>query len=282
MQKNIIISNPEEFNNKKNIFKNQGKEKIHVVSDFDRTITYGLTKTGKRTETVISQLRSDPKYLGEDYQKKAHELFDIYHPIEINNNISLNEKKEKMHEWWEKHFDLIASVGLTKDLIEKVVLERPLKFRDGSLDFIKTLYKNNIPLIFMSAAPGDMLEKYLEKNKLLFPNVFVISNKYEFDVNGKASKIIEPIIHTFNKTEISLEKTPIFKKIKDRKNVILLGDSIGDIGIAEGFSYNNIIKIGFLNENIEDSLDEFKKNFDVIILNDGNMDFVNTFIKEIT
>jgi len=40
-------------------------------------------------------------------------------------------------------------------------------------------------------------------------------------------------------------------------------------------------KIGFLNENQAGNLEEFKKNFDVIILDDGSMDFVLDFCREI-
>lgn len=277
--KNIIISNPKELEEKINKISKEGAKSLHVISDFDRTITKGLTKKGKRTETVISQLRSDPKYLGEDYHKKAHELFETYYPIEMSSSISLKEKKEKMHEWWEKHFNLIASVGLTKDLIQKVVQERPLKFRDGSAEFVKTLNKNKIPLVFMSAAPGDMLIEYLKQNRLMLPNVFVISNRYEFDKKGKAIKIIEPIIHTFNKTETSVKELPIYKELLKRKNVILLGDNLGDVGMIEGFPYKNLIKIGFLNESIGTRLKEFKENYDVIITNDGDMSYVNNLLE---
>ena len=66
--------------------------------------------------------------------------------------------------------------------------------------------------------------------------------------------------------------------IKDRKNVILLGDNIEDIAMIEGFDYNNLLKIGFLNYEVEKNLDKFKQDFDVLVLNDGEMDFVNDLI----
>ncbi|HJX50161.1 MAG TPA: hypothetical protein VJ438_01730 [Candidatus Nanoarchaeia archaeon] len=277
----IIIKNSQEFEEKKKRIAEAGAGKLHVISDFDRTITYGTTPQGKRTETVISQLRSSPKYLGEAYFKKAHELWSIYYPIEIDSKIPLEEKKQKMYEWWKKHFELLIQCGLSKKIIEQVVKEKDLRFRQGALDFIKTLDKYEIPLIFMSAAPGDMLVEYLKKDKLFTENVHVISNRYEFDKNGKAIRILEPIIHVLNKTETSLKDFPLYEQIKDRKNIILLGDEIGDIGMAERSDYNNIIKIGFLNENVEERLELYKDNFDVVVLGDGDMSFVNDFVKEI-
>jgi 5'-nucleotidase len=279
--KNVIIVNKKDLEKKKKEIAKGGADKLHILSDFDRTITYGLTGEGKRTATVISQLRSDSKYLGKDYQKKAHEMFDFYRPIEINPKISLDEKKKKMHEWWMKHYNLIAEVGFTKKLIKKVVDEKPLQFRKGSLEFLSLLNKKNIPIIFMSAAPGDMLIEYLRKNNILFSQVYVVANLYNWDKNGNALNIIEPIIHSMNKDETSIQKFPVYDKIIKRKNVILLGDEIEDVGMVEGFDYDNLIKVGFLNENIKENIEHYKKNFDVVLINDTDMSYVNKLLKEI-
>ena len=66
-----------------------------------------------------------------------------------------------------------------------------------------------------------------------------------------------------------------------RKNVLLLGDSLGDLGMIEGFEYDNLISVGFLNENIEENLHAYKENFDIVIMNDGSMNYVNGLIKKI-
>jgi 5'-nucleotidase len=277
---NIIIVDDKEFEKKKKIIIQDGVEKLHILSDFDRTITYGLAD-GERTHTVISQLRSDPKYLGENYFKEAHKLFDFYHPIELNPNISLTEKKRQMDEWWIKHFDLIAKLGFTKNLIKQVVKEKPLRFRKGALEFLTFLNSKDIPVIFMSAAPGDMLVEYLEHNKLLLPNISVISNLYEWDKNGRAIKIKKPVVTSVNKDETLIHKFPVYNQIKNRKNVLLFGDGLEDIGMVEGFDYDTLIKIGFLNENVEENISAFKKAYDVILLGDQDMNYVNKLMKEI-
>ena len=48
-----------------------------------------------------------------------------------------------------------------------------------------------------------------------------------------------------------------------------------------GFDYDNLIKIGFLNDKIEENLEKYKENFDIILLNDTNFDYVNKLVKEI-
>lgn len=278
----VIIKYPKAFEEKKKRIKQAGNDNLHVISDFDRTVTYGLNPAGTKTETVISKLRSDAKYLGEDYTKKAHALFDEYHPFEIAGDIPMEEKKVKMHEWWRKHFELIIEQGLTKEIMEQVVKEKPLRFREGALDFIRTLDSNEIPLVFLSAAPGDMLVAYLEKNNLFKKSVHVISNRYEFDEKGKTIKILEPIIHVFNKGEASLREYELYsEKLKDRKNIILLGDTLGDADMAEGTDSNDVIKIGFLNEKVDEHIEQFKDAFDVVILGDPGMEYVNELLKEL-
>lgn len=284
MKKNnqeVIVQNQIELERKKEIFQRGGAKKIHVITDFDRTITYGTKVNATKTSSVISKLRSNPKYLGEEYQKEAYRLFDVYHPIEIDPYISLEEKIKKMHEWWQKHYDLIAKVGLTKKIISQVAKEEPLNFRKGAKEFLKELNEKEIPLIVMSAAPGDMVIEYLKENDIFYKNIKVLANRYDFDREGNALKVKEPIIHTFNKKEVSLKDTDVYDKIEKRKNVILLGDSLGDVDMAEGFPYENILKIGFLNENVEERLEEYKKHFDIVLAGDQDFSYVNKLMSKI-
>jgi 5'-nucleotidase len=73
----------------------------------------------------------------------------------------------------------------------------------------------------------------------------------------------------------------VFEIVKNRKNVLLLGDGLGDIGMIMGFNYDNLIKIGFLNEEVEKCLEEYKNNYDIVILNDSDMNFVNELLKDL-
>lgn len=59
--------------------------------------------------------------------------------------------------------------------------------------------------------------------------------------------------------------------VKMRRNVILLGDHIGDLGMSDGLNYENRISVGFLNDNVENSLDSYCQAFDVVYLNDAPM-----------
>ena len=102
---NVIILNPGNLEKKIEKFRLAGKDKIHVISDFDRTLTKAFVN-GKKTPSVIAILRNG-NYLGEEYTKKANELANKYHPIEIDPNVPDDEKRKAMFDWWSEHFDLL-------------------------------------------------------------------------------------------------------------------------------------------------------------------------------
>jgi 5'-nucleotidase len=278
--KNIVISNPEKFAKLLKVFKEEGKDRIHILSDFDRTLTKAYIN-GKFVPSIISQLR-DGNYLIPDYAPKAQALYDKYHAIEIDPRVGKEEKAAKMYEWWVTHFGLLIKSGLNKKDLEKVVQTGPVELRNGTTEFLDLLYKNNIPLIILSSSGiGDAISLYFKKINRLYDNIYVISNFFEWDEDGHAIKVKEPIIHSLNKSEITLKNYPIYNKIKDRKNVIQICDTLDDIEMVEGFEYNNLLNIGFLNEEVEVNLEIYKKNFDIVITNDSNMDFIVKLMQEI-
>ena len=99
--------------------------------------------------------------------------------------------------------------------------------------------------------------------------------------DGYMKKIRKPIIHSLNKDETAIHEFPVYEKIKDRKNILLLGDSPGDPGMSDGFDAENILKVGFLNEKAEENLEHYKKLYDIVILNDPPFDYVVELLKEI-
>jgi len=281
---NIIISNPEKLEEVKRKIAEAGPDRLHVISDFDKTL-YPAFINGEKIPSIISQIRNG-EYLSKDYAERAHAMYDKYHAIEINPELSRQEKIPFMEEWWRTHYELLIKLSLSKADIERVVKKGKINFRKGVLEFLDTLNNNDIPLIILSATGlGDAISMYFEKEKKMNKNINVVSNFFEFDCDGKARKVREPIIHSMNKHEIVLKQHNIqlFEKIQERKNIILIGDKIEDIGMVEGFEYENIIKIGFLNlkKEIDEQLARYKEVYDVIITGDGDFSYINELIGEI-
>ena len=278
IMENVSIPNIERLKELEQKIGKDGIEKFYVLADFDRTLTTAFVD-GKSIPSLISILR-DGNYLTADYAPKAHELFNKYHPIEIDSKIPFEEKLKSMQNWWQEHFDLLIKCGLNKKDVEKAVESGKVKFREGFDKFTKTLEENNVPLVIMSSSGlgKDAISMYLEKANALYDNVFIISNNFEWDENGNMIGVKKPIIVTLNKSEILVKDFPVFEKIKERKNVLLMGDSIEDIEMVDGFECDNLIKIGFLNDKVEENLEDYNRNFDATILNDSSLDFVNEML----
>lgn len=280
---NIIIPNLKLLDEKIAKIKKDGKDSLHVLSDFDRTLTHS-SKEGMKTPSLISHLRNG-NYLTEDYAEKAKELFNKYHPIEISASFAEAEKAERMREWWSTHYKLLANSGLNEETIKKatsdIIKEGSIKLREGTDNFLNKLNTNRIPLVIISSAGiGNMIQGFLKEQNLLLPNIHIVGNMLEFDKDGKFKGIEDHrIIHILNKREAELDDLPIYPELKKRKNIILLGDSLDDLQMIEDLDYDNLVSIIFL-ENLE-LLEQAKEKFDVIITNDSDFSYVNELLDKI-
>jgi 5'-nucleotidase len=280
--KNVIISNPKNLEKTKQNIKKSGPDSLHILSDFDRTLTR-FYLNGERVYSLISTLAKGD-YINPEYSQKAQALFDKYHAIEIDPTLSFKEKKPKMKEWWLNHFQLLIDYGLTKEHIRTVARSGRIKLRENFNDFIKLLKAKDIPLVILSSSGlgKDGIKMFLEEENQIADNIYIISNSYTWSRQGKATGVKEPIIHTMNKEAVMAKDFPFFKKIKERRNVVLLGDSLTDIDMITGFPYDNLIKIGFLNERKEEQIDMYRESYDIILSDDPSLEYINKLIREIT
>lgn len=260
--------------------KKDKKENLFFVADFDRTLTYGHYNN-IQVPSIMSLLRIN-NVLNKEYSFKSKKLFEKYHQIEADEKYPLNLKKIKMEKWWEKHTQLLVKYKLSKNHLIKTIDSEKLNFRKGFDKFINKLYENKIPLIVFSASNcGEVIILFFKKQKKLKNNIFFILNKFIWK-NNIVKSIKKPIIHSMNKNEIKINKnSKMYKEIKDKKNIILLGDSTSDVKMLNNLNYKNVIKIGFLNPKYNKSTREYKKHYDIILKGDKDMNFVNQLIKKI-
>ncbi len=269
-------------------FQPQAKEKLnaftktnfHVVADFDKTLTKAFVD-GLKVQSVYMHLRNG-KYLTPEYAEKAHALFDQYYPYEISTDITEEERYQKMQEWWESHYQLMRESGMHKGVIQDLARSNDLKLRGGATEFFETLAKHNIPLLIFSAGIGNVIEEFLKHNNLLTPNVHIISNFYKFNEMGVVTGVKDKFITVVNKHEYAIQESPYLQEIQNKPNVILLGDSLADVGMAAGIAHDTILKIGFLNRDVEKLLPVYKEKFDIVIADSSEMNEVNFILKKIT
>lgn len=281
MKKDIIIANQPLLAEKIQKFKAAGKNKFHIVSDFDKTLTKAFWN-GQKHPSVIAILREE-KYLTPDYADRANALFEKYHPFEIDLTIPWETRKAKMLEWWMVHYDLLKECGLSKDDIEKVINAGRIKLRDNFQEFFEILDQNNIPLTIMTAngLGGDVIKMTLKKFNINNEDIYLVANEIIWDENNKFKDIKKPIVNVLNKDEIIIDDQNIQNRIKDKNNVILMGDSEGDLGMVGHIKYDNIIKIGYLNEKEDELKDKYAEIFDVVISHDQGLEPIINILKQI-
>lgn len=260
---------------------NAGIQSLHVVADFDRTLTH------PNSETSWSALK-ESKVLSEKFYQESTKLFETYHPIEIDHTLSIETRYKAMDDWWDSaHIALLEENVTEKDFVKMAALCREsMYFRNETEEVFELLYELAVPILVFSAGLGDIIDKVLEDRKLSMSNVHVLSNHLVFDgADGIATRFKHSNIHTFSKSEVILDDVheDYAEEIKDRRNVLLLGDSIGDRGmVQEDSNHDTILRIGFLNnEHDEEALKHYKEAFDVVLENEPSMHFVHELIKEI-
>lgn len=278
---NIHYKNYKDFEKIKSNFIDDGLSNLHILSDFDSTLTK-LFDNWVRIPWIF-QLIKEHNLLWKEFSRRWKILFEKYYPIEIDHKISNEEKKIFMQERWEKTFELLIEYWYNLEVVEYIWLSDFIKLRDGHNIFFDLLFKKNIPLTVISAAWTwkDSLERFFYNKLSYTENINIISNEFIRDDNWRMIWYKKPIIHTFNKEEIIPDKDiNIYHKIKNKKSVILLWDSLWDPNMISWFEYKNLLKIWFLNQNEEILLDEYKKIYDVIITWDWTMWFINDFLSE--
>jgi len=244
---------------------------VYILTDFDRTLTEG------RSESSWGIL-SKSDLITKEYALDRQKLYNYYRPIEINEEMDYDTKNKLMIEWWNKHIGLFIKYNLKEDVIKKAALDtNVMSFRKGTKEFLKDMNDRNIPVIIISAGIGNFIKQFLINNNCDYENIYIVSNFIKFE-NGYAIGIEGTIIHSLNKNEVSIP-LEIKEIINKRKNIILMGDSISDVLMAKEEDRADALKIGFLEEKIEENLSFYKNAFDIVCTNNTGFDELNKYIK---
>ncbi|KAF5403347.1 Cytosolic 5' nucleotidase III [Paragonimus heterotremus] len=250
-----------------------GSDSLQVVSDFDRTMSK-YRHNDHLTPTCHGIFEMDPE-LTEGAKTTLTNLRNKYYPVEVDPYLSDAAKIPQMLEWWRLSHDTIVSCGLHRDALAKTVRDCGVVLRDKLQDFTELLYKHQIPVLIFSAGLGDVIELLLENFSMCTENVRVVSNFMEFNEEGLLVGFKDPIIHSFNKTAASIISGDRARIASQRPCVLLLGDSTGDIHMADGATVDDpngisgtVLRIGFLNESIETNLEKYKTIYDIVLVND--------------
>ena len=307
--KKIIISNPDNFEQKKIIFQKSfkyhadddgKKDKILYVSDFDYTLFNKFNyETGEQYITSYDMYTreafgGDQNFVIEERKK----LFAKYLKYEEDLTLDENIRKEKLLEWNIEGLKLMAIPEFTFDSIKKMIeLKKDKKYvniKKNMIQFYEKLIELNIPIIIISGGIKEIILEFLHSNNIKgFDDYIrrgrltVMSNEFIYDEKTKKCLgLKEEIIYGFNKSE-HLEKL-VHEKYPNIENIFIAGDLETDYMSIEKLNLDknkNIIGVGFLYyypEEIKDKkfeldnndkIERFKEIFDICLLMDEGYDY---------
>ncbi|XP_065147034.1 cytosolic 5'-nucleotidase 3-like isoform X1 [Paramisgurnus dabryanus] len=277
----VYMKDPERVEQILTSMKNAGPNKLQVISDFDMTLTR-FSYNGKRCPTCHNIL-DNSKLMSEDCKAKLQNLLETYYPIEIDCTRSVEEKLPLMVEWWTKAHDLLVEQKIRKDDLTCVVRESEARLRDEYQQFFHLLNEMCVPLLIFSAGIGDVLEEVIRQAGVFHPNVKVFSNYMDFDESGVLRAFKGELIHIYNKREGAMLNSGHFQELHSRSNVLLLGDSLGDLNMADGVTdMQNIMKIGYLNDKVDERRPSYLDAYDIVLEKDETMHVPNAILRHIT
>ncbi|XP_066263475.1 cytosolic 5'-nucleotidase 3-like isoform X1 [Branchiostoma lanceolatum] len=257
-----------------------GKSKLQIITDFDMTLSR-FSINGKRCATCHNVLE-DSTLVPESKKQILDELRDTYYPIEINAKMTIEEKIPFMMEWYTKGTGVLVECGLKQSDLSLAVKESNAQMREGCDWQFHALHEHNVPMLIFSAGIGDILEEIIKQHSQMYANMRVVSNYMDFNHDGMLVGFKGDLVHTYNKNEGALRNSDYFTTLRERRNIILMGDSMGDLRMADGVpNMQHILKIGFLNDNIEERLEKYKEAYDIVLVSDSTMDVPNAILKKI-
>ncbi|KAJ2959428.1 hypothetical protein NQZ79_g5059 [Umbelopsis isabellina] len=258
----------------------------YLVSDFDMTLSRHWVKdeNGKpvrnhSTHAVLGKYkRLSPEVITHfflfHFHAETQRLYNHYYPIEIDQSLTFEQKVPEMISWWKQAHNAIIGQGITKEAavdISLMVQQSYIEMRPDVDQFLKLCSDETIPLLVFSAGVSDIIHEVLKSHGMLFDNMHIVSNQMGWNENSVCDHFVDPLIHVFNKSEFSLENTAYYDTIKDRTNVILVGDSVGDVLMSQGVQHDTCLNIGFLNHDIDDLYEKYSKLYDILILGDSSI-----------
>ena len=257
-------------------FIEDGKSKIHILTDFDKTLTKG--RLSKNT-SVIAKIR-ESAHVPELMKEGLYKNFNRFHPFENDPDLSNAAKSKYMVEWYKATDQVFMSHKLSKQMLADVVEHSDLDFRDDIQDLFAICKEHKIPIVIISAGLGDLIQLYLEKYNMLSPNVHIVSNFFIYNEQGDVIDRTLPVIHPMNKYESLINESKFFSKIKDRTNVIQMGDHVGDYQMVSGFDYKTLLSIAYLHIDCPKVKQQFAENFDIIYEHEADFTEVINILKK--
>ncbi|CAH8452789.1 unnamed protein product [Heterobilharzia americana] len=253
-----------------------GAEYIQVVCDFDHTLSKYTHNAAK--VPVCHGLFMNHHRIPEMSRMRLMELYESYMSIRNYGNANESENISLTMEFWKLAHKALVDGNITRNDVECCALEGGIVIRDNATIFLNKLAQNNIPMIIFSGGIGNVIETLLTALNIPLDNIRIVSNFMDFNSEGRLVGFQDPVIHSLNKTYKIIQNSEYYETVLSKRTCILLiGDSDNDAAMIDNrqkFSSGQIIviRIGFLNEKIDERMELFTSLYDIVLVNDETFD----------
>lgn len=201
-----------------------------LILDFDETFTLSWTSSFEIAYNLTS--------------KEGKKKFDEIHIPSYKKYKEWNLSKQWYIDWHYIPLKVLEDewINNTELLMSKIKETKLMEAKEWIIEFFELAYKNNIPIVFVSAWVWNVIEAFLELHWINFPNISVEANFiWEWRLNR------DKIIYWENKWEITLSRQSL--KLLDWKTHIIHGwDSLNDLKIWHLINQKKKLSILFFNE----------------------------------
>jgi 2-hydroxy-3-keto-5-methylthiopentenyl-1-phosphate phosphatase len=240
-------------------FIKDGKEALHIVSDFDLTLTSGkIAGQNLGTWDVMDEL------IPPEGVARHTKIYNSFRPIERAGKLTAEVAAQK----WAETLDLITSYPINIDDVRAAFLA-VANLRDGAKSLFDLCEESSVPTVILSSGIRNVVQVMVDHYDI--HPAFILSNDLIIDettrmVNGWRK---DSLVHILNKNEMGHDELNALRR--SRHNVILIGDVPDDTKMVEG---DDVIRIRILDPRkgetfeLENALSEsFTAGFDLTIEN---------------
>jgi HAD superfamily phosphoserine phosphatase-like hydrolase len=258
----LITANDEAFMRKVSEYATAGAAKLHVIFDFDRTLTVRKSEVYDGDVTSWHILRSHLPENGQemDGQRRYDALFAEYRAKEIAETLT----EQDAITWWSSTLDLFVEYEVNMNEVENDFVERA-SVRPGTAELFNLCNELEIPTIILSAGMRDVINVW-SRVYGVDPTI-VLSTALITDRRGRVIGWDKnTLVHVMNKHEAGHDEIAAIKA--DRPNVLVVGDSLGDADMVD----DEALRIRIYDPRVDalDDLDRVKRRtfdkFDALIL----------------
>ena len=218
----LIYANAASIEAKIARFEDVGADRMHIIFDFDRTLT--IARPGSDEDITTWHLMKE--HLPEVGKQQYQQLFEHYRALELTGTMS----QEHAVIWWSSILDLFVEHKVNIQEVESDFLEKAT-IRPQTKELFDLCEQAGIPTIIMSAGIKEVIDIWARAYQI-HPTI-VISTALQLSLQGVVEGWNQSsLVHVLNKCE---QDHPQLSQIRrDRPYALVIGDGMSDADMATG------------------------------------------------